>query len=179
MSERDRQLVERCRQGDEEAFEVIVDCYQRPAWSVAYRITGNPDDAADVVQSVFLKILEKLDAYDPRHKLFSWIYRITVNESLNLVRRRRRDVPLEAENPVSGDDPARAALQADRQDRLQAALMSLKSGDRAVLVLRHVEGLSYEEISGVLEIPESLVKSRLFTARHKLRRVLLAMGVNR
>jgi RNA polymerase sigma-70 factor (ECF subfamily) len=179
MSDTDHDLIERCRQGDMKAFEVIVDTYQKPVFNAAYRITGSRDDAADITQSVFLKLLQNLNSYNPAHKLFSWLYRIAVNESLNFVRKAKRSVPLDHVRVQSGDHPAHQAELAERKDVLQKALGRLKPEHRAVLVLKHLQGFSYEEIAGALDIPEKLVKSRLFSARQMLRRELTALGVGR
>jgi len=164
------------------AFEVIVDMYQKPIFSAAYRICGSVEDAADITQGVFLKALQRLDSYDPAYMLFSWLYRISVNESLNFVRKESRTVPLDAERAAeadSGDDPALYTEENERRDLLQKALLRLKPEHRAVLVLKHLEELSYEEIADVLGIPEKLVKSRLFSARQYLRKELLELGVGR
>ena len=87
---RDHALVERCKRGDRRALEELVGIYERPLYNAAYRILGNPDDAADTTQAVFLKAFENLQSYDPKYKFFSWIYRIAINESINQVKRRNR-----------------------------------------------------------------------------------------
>lgn len=131
----------------------------------------NAQDAEDVTQTVFLNAFVKLRTYDPSYRFFSWIYRMTVNESLNVLKRRKRTVTLEdeADIPAPGAAPDRAT---EVQDRVGKALMRLKPDDRAVVVLRHFVSFSYEEIADVLEIPVRTVKSRLFTARERLRLTL-------
>jgi len=132
---------------------------------------GNAHDAEDVTQTVFLNAFLKLRTYDPRYRFFSWIYRMTVNESLNTLKRRKRMVMLEDEPGIAA--PAAAPDRATEvQDRVGKALMGLKPDDRAVVVLRHFVSFSYEEIADVLEIPVKTVKSRLFTARERLRLTL-------
>jgi len=179
MNDADRELMERCRRGDMKAFEVIVDTYQKPVFNAAYRISGSADDAADITQTVFLKALEHVDSFKPAYKLFSWLYRIAVNESLNFVRRTKSAVRLDEVHLPSGDNPARNAELGERKDMLQTALGRLKPEYRAVLVLKHIQGFSYEEIAGILDIPERLVKSRLFSARQLLREELLSLGMGR
>jgi RNA polymerase sigma-70 factor (ECF subfamily) len=129
------------------------------------------EDAEDVTQTVFLNAFLKLRTYDPRYRFFSWIYRMTVNESLNVLKRRKPTVTLEAAPHLSapGVAPDRAA---EVQDLVGMALMRLKPDDRAVVVLKHFASFSYEEIAEVLEIPVRTVKSRLYTARDRLRLVL-------
>ncbi len=133
---------------------------------------NNVQDAEDVTQTVFLNAFVKLRTYDPRYKFFSWIYRMTVNESLNTLKRRKPTVTLEPKlhvrAPVAAPDTA-----AELQDRVGRALMGLRPDDRAVVVLKHFVSFSYKEIADVLEIPVRTVKSRLFTARERLRDALL------
>ena len=167
----DEVLVERCRKGDRAAFTALVLRYQRPIYNAAFRILGNADDAADVTQLVLLKIAERLDDYDARYKFFSWIYRIAVNESLNLLRREGREEPLEEGEEPAGLESAGPEWQADRaevSERIQKALMRMKPSDRAVITLRHFSECSYEEIGRILEIEVKTVKSRLFEARQRL-----------
>src|SRR3982751_4997610 len=90
----DQTLLERYRSGDRNAFGELVVRYQRPLYNAAYWVLRSPEDASHITQIVFLKIAEQLDEYDPRYKFFSWIYRIAINESLNLLRRNRREEPL-------------------------------------------------------------------------------------
>ena len=92
---RDHALIERCKQGDRRALEELVGHYEKPLFNAAYRILGNPDDAADATQVAFMKAFEHLDQYDPKYKFFSWIYRIAVNESINQLKRGRNQQPLD------------------------------------------------------------------------------------
>jgi RNA polymerase sigma-70 factor (ECF subfamily) len=132
-------------------------------------MTNNTQDAEDITQTVFLNAFLKMGSYDPQFRFFSWIYRLAVNESLNVLRRRRQTVTLE-DFPVTGD---LADRETEMQDQVGKGLMGLKPDDRAVLVLKHFVFFSYEEIAEVLEVPVKTVKSRLFTARERLR---LALG---
>ena len=133
---------------------------------------GNVQDAEDVTQTVFHNVFLKLRTYDPRYRFFSWIYRMAVNESLNVLKRRKPTETLEDEADLAspGAAPDRAV---EVQERVGRALMGLSPDDRAVVVLKHFVSFSYQEIADVLEIPVRTVKSRLFTARERLR---LALG---
>jgi RNA polymerase sigma-70 factor (ECF subfamily) len=176
----DRRLLERFRGGDREAFAELVARYQRPVYNAAWWITRSADDANDVAQDVFLKVAEHLDDYDPRFRPFSWIYRIAVNEALNLVRRHGRSDPLDDEADADDDgdgDPARIASDGEIARRLQDALMRLPAHDRAVITLRHFAELSYREIADALDLDEKTVKSRLFEARSRLKLRLADLGV--
>lgn len=173
--DRDELLVERCRKGDRAAFTEIVIRYQRPIYNAAYRVLGNAEDASDIVQVVFLRVAERLDDYDSQFRFFSWIYRIALNESLNLLRRNGREEPLdeEADPPASESaGPEWRAHEAELSRRVQKALMSMKADDRAVLTLRHFSECSYREIGEILDLQEKKVKSRLFEARQRLRELL-------
>ena len=168
----DGTLVRRSVDGDDGAFEVLVQRYQTRIFNAVLRIVRDYDDARDVTQSVFVKAFEKLDSFDRRYKFFSWIYRMTVNDSLNTLKRRKPTEGLENESdirtPVAAPDHA-----VELQDRVGKALMCLRPDDRAVVVLKHFVSFSYKEIADVLEIPVRTVKSRLFTARERLRDALL------
>jgi RNA polymerase sigma-70 factor (ECF subfamily) len=171
----DEVLVERCLEGDSAAFTILVKRYQRPVYNAAYRVLGREEDAGDVAQTVFLKVAEHLADYDSRHRFFSWIYRIAMNEALNLLRRNGRDQPLEEDAEFEGPEslrPERQASEAEDARRIQRALLGMKPADRAVIALRHFSECSYEEIAQILEIDVKTVKSRLFEARTRMRALL-------
>jgi RNA polymerase sigma-70 factor (ECF subfamily) len=172
----DATLVRECRQGVPGAFEALLDRYERPIFNVALRMVNDVEDARDITQSVFLKVIQNLDSYDSQYRFYSWIYRIAVNESLNFIKRRKQDEPISDENPAPGPNPEEAACEADLGQRVQEALMSLKSEHRAVIILKHFRGFSYREIGEILDLPEKTVKSRLFSARQFLRQALCASG---
>lgn len=172
-NEVDAELVRRCLQGDTEAFRPLVEAYQGVLFNVAYRMVHDREEARDLVQGAFVKAWEKLGTYDPAHQFFSWIYRILVNDSLNVLRKGARVRPLEAswEGPAEGG-PERDLEARETERRVREALMELPADSRAVVVLRHFAELSYAEMAVALAIPEKTVKSRLFTARHRLAEVL-------
>ena len=174
--EEDRALVRRYLDGEWAAAVGLVDRYERRLFNVALRMLGNVQDAEDVTQTVFCNVFISLRSYNPKYRFFSWIYRMTVNESLNQLKRRKPMVTLNEDSsiPVRGlaaDDVVEA------EDRVGRALMELNPNDRAVVVLRHFNSLSYGEIAEVLKVPVLTVKSRLFTARERLRLVLLGQRV--
>ena len=168
----DAAVVSQCLAGDTEAFEVLVTRYQRVLFNVALRMLGDHADAYDATQTTFVKVFEKLDTYDRRHRFFSWTYRILRNECLNLIRARRPQEPLTPE-VATMRDPLADFEETERQHRVQAALLALPPDYREVVVLRHFGGRSYEEIAAVLGIPEKTVKSRLYTARQRLAEILV------
>jgi RNA polymerase sigma-70 factor (ECF subfamily) len=170
-------LIDRCRNGDRQAFAELLGQYQKAVYNAAYRIVGDPDDAADVTQAVFLKAFENLDRFDPKYRFFSWIYRIAVNESINHNKRGKRLQPLEEGLVPGGSGPDAAAQENDLSREIQGGLMKLKENYRTVVVLRHFSDFSYREISEILQIPEKTVKSRLYTARQLMRESLQGRGL--
>ena len=168
----DRALVRKYLDGDRPSGDELVTRYHRSVYNVALRMLGNVQDAEDVTQTVFGNAFAALDSYDPKYRFFSWIYRMTFNESLNSLKRRKNVVSLDGSFDVPAEDaPSDGAAEAEV--RVGKALLELKPDDRAVVVLKHFVAFSYEEISDVLGIPVKTVKSRLFTARERLRQSLL------
>jgi RNA polymerase sigma-70 factor, ECF subfamily len=179
--EADGALLARYRRGDREAFAELVVRYQRPLYNAALWIVRKPEDASDVTQIVFLRVAERLDEYDPKHKFFSWIYRIAVNESLNLLRRAGREDELDEETDFAASESANPEWQlgeAEQSRRIRAALMSMTANDRMVLMLRHFSEFGYEEIAQILGLEVKTVKSRLYEARQRLRELLQDLRAN-
>jgi RNA polymerase sigma-70 factor (ECF subfamily) len=174
---RDHALIERCKQGDRRALEELVGHYEKPLFNAAYRILGNPDDAADATQVAFMKAFEHLDQYDPKYKFFSWIYRIAVNESINQLKRGRNQQPLDDTEVTDQRGPEATVQAGDLSREIQDGLMELKEDYRTVVVLRHFSECSYRQISEILQIPEKTVKSRLYSARQLIKETLVARGV--
>lgn len=168
----DRALVLRYLDGELAAGDELVGRHLRRMFNVALRMLGNVQDAEDVTQTAFGNAFAALGSYDPKHRFFSWIYRMTVNASLNALERRRDMVSLDGKFDVPAASTSTESA-AEAEDLVGRALLELKPGDRAVVVLRHLETLSYEEIADALGVPVKTVKSRLFTARQRLREVLL------
>ena len=167
----DADLVARCVAGDTEAFAPLVERYQRPLFTVALRMVGDPEDAKDITQSVFVKAFEKLSTFDPAYRFFSWLYRIAINECLNFRSRRKPHEELHEGLPA-GESPERQARAHELSLGIDEALVKLPLEYRVVVVLRHFVDLSYDEMSEVLLIPERTVKSRLHTARQLLAALL-------
>jgi RNA polymerase sigma-70 factor (ECF subfamily) len=180
-NESDQALLERYRGGDRAAFTELVVRYQRPLYNAAFWVLRSAEDANDIAQIVFLKVAEQLDEYDPRYKFFSWIYRIALNESLNLLRRNKREEALDDEVDLPGSErnnPEAQFGEAELSRRIQGALMKLPTNDRIVISLRHFSECSYQEIGQILDLDEKTVKSRLFEARHRLRDMLKDLRPN-
>ncbi|MCX6020214.1 MAG: sigma-70 family RNA polymerase sigma factor [Chloroflexi bacterium] len=177
----DEYWVEKARR-EPDAFSEVVTRYQDRIFNYTYRMTGSREDAQDLAQETFLRVYLHLDTFRVEERFSPWIYRIATNLSLNHLKRRKRNLPLlpealDLEQPGSPD----SALEA-REERLalQAAILTLPEHYRAVIVLRHVEELSYDEIAQVLDLPLGTVKTRLFRARELLQKELkdLRRGAN-
>ncbi|HEX5488070.1 MAG TPA: sigma-70 family RNA polymerase sigma factor [Rhodanobacteraceae bacterium] len=174
--ETDAELVARCSGGDRRAFDAILARYERQLFGAAFRILHNREDAFDVTQTAFMRAYEHLDRYDPDQSFHTWLYRIAVNAALDVIRARHPRDPLSDEIVDQHGGPDTEAMRGQRDAVLQAALMELKVEQRTVVVLKHLQGFSYEEIAQVLECPVKTVKSRLFTARQSLRSILASKG---
>jgi len=169
-------LVQACLRGDRSAFDELVEHYQGVLFNAAYRITGSIDDAMDATQSAFVAAYEKLHTFDPSRKFFSWIYRITCNQALSIVEKRRPLSAVDADARPTDSTPEVQYTHTESGEFLERALRDLNPDYRVVIVLKHILGFSYREISGLLDIPEKTVKSRLFSARQQLRTTLLERG---
>lgn len=173
----DLRLVSESRQGSRDSFERLLLRYERSIFNAAYRILRDSEDAKDVTQNVFLKAFQNLEHFNAKHRFFSWIYRIALNESINLCKSRRRFDGAEDTRSDVWNTPENLLSRKELGEVVQAALMSLEFEYRVLIVLRHFNHCSYQEMGEILELPEKTVKSRLFTARTLLRGILSGKGV--
>jgi RNA polymerase sigma-70 factor (ECF subfamily) len=176
------QWLERARGGDRAAFGMIVRQHQRRIHRLATHLTGSGGDADDVVQETFLRAYRAIERFDGRAEIFTWLYRICVNVSLNQRRRNRRvvadlDDPRVPEPAAEGNDPAESADQAESWRALATAVDALSESLRTTLVLACVESLPYKEIAQVLGCSEGTVAWRVHEARRRLRDALPAEGL--
>ena len=169
-------LVGRTLAGDREAFGTLVEAYQGVLYNLALRMVGDPEDARDVTQSAFVKAYSKLATFDRRNRFFSWLYRIGINESLNLLSRRKSREPLDETIEATGLGPERTAEASEEEQLMNRALMDLTPDYRQVLILRHFLDFSHREIGELLQLPEKTVKSRLHTGRERLGAALQKHG---
>jgi len=172
IEQTDQELVKGCLLGDEGCFGILLDRYEKPVYNLAFRFTGTRDDAEDIAQATFVKVYENLSTYDPRRKFFSWMYRIALNEALNYKRAKKETADLPGEI-TSDERTIHDSLERDEeQQRIEHALFSIHEDLRSVIVLHYFAECSYADISYILGIPERTVKSRLYEARERLRRLL-------
>jgi RNA polymerase sigma-70 factor (ECF subfamily) len=176
--ETDQQLVERTRGGEDDAFRILVERHSRSIYRAAYRITANAADADDVVQETFLRAYRAIATFDSRAALTTWLHRIAVNCSLDLIDSRRRregridsgeDLSLIASNSAA---PDRIALGSEMQRAVAAAMDALTGNERTAFVLRHFEGMPLEEIGQILGTRLNATKNTVFRAVRKLRHQL-------
>jgi RNA polymerase sigma-70 factor (ECF subfamily) len=177
-SENDRELIENCMNGDRQAIETLLFRYEKPVYNAAYRMLNSTEDARDVTQTVFLRVIEKLGSYDPRYKFFSWIYRIALNESINCLKKQNRLDALDREPASEASGPAEQTGTEQMSQGIQTALMTIKAEYRTVIVLKHFADCSYSEISQILDLPEKKIKSRLYTGRQLLKDALTKSGMH-
>lgn len=170
-------LVMACQKGDKKALDTLVRQLEKPVYNAAYRMLGNRDEAADVTQVTFLKVFENIQRFDPSRRLFSWTYRVALNESIDQLKRRKRTQPLADTAHSDADMPQDNVETSQLRDEVQATLMELNEDQRAVIALRYFSDCSYREIGEILRLPEKTVKSRLFEARRHMRDKLCQHGV--
>ena len=187
----DGELVDRAARGDKEAYRVLVERYQSRVFAIAYEIVKNRQDAEDIAQESFVKAFFSLSSFKGDASFFTWLYRIVHNMALDVRRRlaRRGGTTLEydeikaaqagAASASSGVSmgraiagPHEAVLDREKAHRLQSALAEISEEHRSVVVLREIDGLSYEEIARATGVSKGTVMSRLFYARKKLQQVL-------
>ena len=184
MPQTDAATVALARGGDSEAFRALVERHSRAVYRIAHRMTGNPSDAEDVVQDTFLKAYRQLGRFESRANFGTWLHRIAVNCSIDLIRSRpHREAGHDSADleEMSGTDvainnghktPERLMLSTEVQDRISSAMSSLSERERAAFVLRHFEGHSIDDISRSLGLKANATKHSIFRAVRKMRMAL-------
>ena len=184
----EERLLDGLRRGDESAFEILIQDYEHPVFSLVSRLVDDSADAEDVVQEVFLKVFRKVTSFRGESSLRTWIYRIAVNEARNqrrwLTRHKRKEVTLEPSPGETqgysdwlqdaGRSPFDLTLDRETEALVETALKEVNPAFRAALVLREIEGLSYEEVADILQISLGTVKSKILRGREALRKSLTA-----
>jgi RNA polymerase sigma-70 factor (ECF subfamily) len=178
------ELLRRAQKGDPQAFGALVERYQRRVVGVAFAVVHNQDDALELAQETFVRAFENISKFESRSSFSTWLYRIAANLAIDFRRREGRHTVLrgeDAENeiqrlPSTSGDSFVEASRSELNQRLGDALRELTPEHRAVILLREVEGLSYDEISEVLQVPRGTVMSRLHYARGHLRGILKDLG---
>jgi RNA polymerase sigma-70 factor (ECF subfamily) len=167
--------IERCRAGDTDAFRLLVEKHSRTVFRLAYRMTGNEQDAEDVVQETFLRAFRRIGSFDGRAAFSTWLCSIAANYSLDLLRSRQRAQEVggtEQDAPAPEASPERLALSREARERVAAALDQLSTLERTAFTMRHFEGVSIGDIAAALGRPSGAVRHCVFRAVQKLRREL-------
>ena len=189
MATDDLTLVKRVRGGDQRAFKLLVERYQRKVYAVALGMLKDKEEAMDVSQEAFVKVYKYLDHFKGDASFYTWLYRITVNICIDVIRKRQsaggEAVEFDETMPMDvseanigalgsrlGTNPQKSALRRELAEKIQEALATVPEKHRAILLLREIEGMSYEDLSRTLDIPKGTVMSRLFHARAKVQKIL-------
>lgn len=189
MATDDLTLVKRVRSGDQRAFKLLVERYQKKVYAVALGMLKDREEAMDVSQEAFVKVYKYLDHFKGDSSFYTWLYRITANICIDTLRRKGggkgEQVELDesvlmdtAEANIGalgsrlGTNPQKSALRRELAEKIQHALEQVPEKHRAILLLRELEGMSYEDLARTLEIPKGTVMSRLFHARAKVQKIL-------
>lgn len=176
-STEERELIRRIREGDGEALRAIVERYQDRIHALIYGIVRDRHEVEDVAQEVFLKVYTRISAFDGRSKFYTWLYRVAANAAKDHVKKRSRRPAVTLEEdaflPDAADGPAAGARIRETRRFVRESIAALPSRYRTVLTLRELDGLSYKEISDVLQLSIGTVESRLHRARAQLKRRLL------
>lgn len=184
----EKKCIQKAAKGDAHAFELLVTRYQGQIYNLCLRMTGNPEDAADMTQEAFLKVWKHLESFQFDSAFATWLYRLASNCCLDFLRsqKRRPTVSMTVENEEEGEQvmeipdaqptPEEAAISNEEREQLHMAMAQLDDEQRQILTLRVVNDLSYHDIAEILKVKEGTVKSRLSRARENLRKKLLEIG---
>ena len=183
--EEEKTLIQQAQSGDVDAFEQLIDEHQKRIFSIAYRVAGNPDDAADMAQEVLVKIFKNLNKFKGDSKFSTWIYRVATNTCLDELKRIRRHPTYSLDQEIDTDEgsisadimdeaptPEQAAERKAVQNAVNAAIARLGDDHKKVIVLRDIQGFSYEEIAEMMNCSDGTVKSRISRARAQLKKIL-------
>jgi RNA polymerase sigma-70 factor (ECF subfamily) len=181
VKEEDRELIAQARKGDERAYRALLSKYERAVFNICCRMVRDKEEARDLAQEAFMKVFAMLDRYDPSYAFSNWLLKITSNLCIDALRKRRVDT-LPMDDPVrtaKGElerqyasphaGPDKVLIEKERTAALQRAIDNLPEHYRIMIVLRHQQDLSYEEIAGVLDVPLGTVKARIHRAREMLK----------
>jgi RNA polymerase sigma-70 factor (ECF subfamily) len=177
----EKRLTERAKRGDREAFAELIEIYKDKIFQLAYRMVGNRQDAEDIAQETFLRVYANLHNYDDSYKFSTWIYRIATNLCIDRGRKKRPDFSLDEEiesgqgmdwySRLSSNDktPEEKLVTQELQETVQDAISHLAPKYRSIMILRYIEDLSLQEISDVLKLPVTTIKTRIHRGREALR----------
>ena len=175
MIKDDNELVYEVIHGSISSFEMLIDRHQRTIFNIILRMVGDFETARDLTQDVFVKAFEKMGGFNFKYRFFSWIYRMAINEAINYNKKRPKNISLTGIDPIWAENSETTDYELSNR-LLYDGLLNLTDNYRILVLLKYYCGLSYEDIAEVTQIPVKKVRSRLFIAREKLRRGLIANG---
>jgi RNA polymerase sigma-70 factor (ECF subfamily) len=188
VKQEDLLLIERCKRGDQTAYALLMRKYQNSVYNLCRKMVRNPEEARDLSQEAFVKTFATLERYNPVYAFSSWLYKITANLCIDHIRKQRMKM-LSIDDPVEGEEgsitrdlqdpgqrPDEASEQSELQGRIRDAIEKLPEHYRTILIMRHQQQLSYEEIAAALSIPLGTVKARIHRAREGLKEILQSRG---
>ena len=183
---REKELIAKAKQGDMQAFEELILKHEKIVYNVALRMMNHSEDAKDISQEVFLKAYRNIKNFDERSMFSTWLYRITTNTCIDEMRKRKgkqnysleeelenEDGSMQRQIADEGDTPEESLMRGEEKGEILQALDTLSEEHRVAIILRDVKGLSYEEISEIIELPMGTVKSRISRARNQLKNEIL------
>ena len=180
----DLKIIESCLLGNTQIFSRLIDNYKNMVYNLAYRMSNSPHEAEDISQEAFMRAYQSLARFNPSYKFSTWLYQITLNIIRDKFKRKEieyvsLDTPVETDDseffPQPADftnNPEQIITQKENIREIQQAILSLPLKYREVLVLRHLQDLSYIEIANILKLPKGTVKIRLYRAREQLKKIL-------
>jgi RNA polymerase sigma-70 factor (ECF subfamily) len=184
VKQEDLLLIERCKSGDQTAYALLVRKYQNSVFNLCRKMVRNPEEARDLSQEAFVKTFATLDRFNPVYAFSSWLYKITANLCIDHIRKQRMKM-LSIDEPVDGDEgsigrdlqdpgqrPDEVSERSEMRVMIRDAVAKLPPHYREILILRHEQQLSYEEIAARLSIPLGTVKARIHRAREQLKGIL-------
>lgn len=179
MEANEQKIIKLCKQGSKEGYELLFNKYRRFIYSVCLHYVGSKEDALDLTQEVFIKLYRNLATFDESRPLSHWIKRIAVNTCFNYSRRPADYILKEdiAAGLCSHDTPEDQAVFQSTKNEVQRAIANLPDNERMALVLRHVQGFSYQDIGDTMGCPLGTVKTYIFRGRNLLREKLKAAGI--
>jgi len=187
MNEQSEQaLIGRCKNGDLQAFEELISKYEVKVFNITFRILGDYTEAEDVSQDILVKVFKYIKGFKEQSSFYTWLYRITVNECMDMVKKKKKDFICSLDSPLgigdgevareiqdNGESVEQKVVRNELRKYLADAMKLLKDEHRIVIVLRDVQGFSYEEISEIIKCPPGTVKSRINRARCELKDILM------
>lgn len=179
MERTDNELVKECLEGNQEAYSELISRYKRLIYSVAYKFSRDSDEVNDLAQESFIKIYRSLSKYDSQYKFSTWSVKVATNICLDHVRRKRlRSVSLEEIENFTGrnNSPEDYYLRKEKSQALKEAIDELPEIYRVPIIMYHQNGMSYKEIAEKLNKPMSIIKNRIFRARHTLKESLVGVA---